>query len=52
MLVRLAYVLVRAQWPCVRVLVQLARVLVLRLQGGVPEEEHGGENEMLRSVET
>jgi hypothetical protein len=51
-LVRLAYVLVLAQWTCVRVLVQLARVLVLRLQGGGPEEEHGGENEMLRSVET
>jgi hypothetical protein len=51
-LVRLACVLVLAQRTCVRVLVQLACVLVLRLQGGVPEEEHGGENEMLRSVET
>ncbi len=44
---RLAYVPVLAQWTCVRVLVQLACVLVLRLQGGGPEEEHGGENEMM-----
>ncbi len=34
MLLRLAYVLVLAQWTCVRVLVQLACVLVLRLHGG------------------
>ena len=48
-LVLLACVRVLVQ---LRVLVRLACVLVLRLQRGGPEVEHGGENEMLRSVET